>query len=157
MWLVRFFSSRHGRHLPAFLCALKAGFGAFLAMDHAVVAMLGAFVSARLANIGAQRANGFGVFAASSHCRSCKRADLSAIHVQRNAPRHHLDVLLLQAGSRAMIAGNNAGVARFNARIKCFMTHVGTPGYVTQKNFLCHHSDRRHRKPYCQFNAELCL
>jgi len=126
-------------------------------MGHAVVAMFGAFITARLANIGAQRANSFGMFAAPGHGRRCKRADLSAIHVQRNAPRHHLDVLLLQAGSRAMVAGNNAGVARLDARIKCFMTHFNTPGYFIQKSSLCHHGDKRHRKLYFQFNAELCL
>lgn len=119
--------------------------------------VLGALVTARLADVGTQGADSPGMFAATGHCRRSQRADLRAIHVQRNAPRHHLDVLLLQAGSRAMVAGNNAGVARLDARIKCFMTHFNTPGYFIQKSSLCHHGDKRHRKLYFQFNAELCL
>jgi hypothetical protein len=59
--------------------------------------MLGALVTAGLADVRARFADRFGVFAASCHSRSRDRTNLSAIHVQRNAPDHHLYIGLLQA------------------------------------------------------------
>jgi len=114
-------SSSHGGHLAAFFSALKACLGALLAMRHVV---LGALVTARLTDVGTQGADSPGMFAATGHCRRSQRADLRAIHVQRNAPRHRLDVLLLQTGSRAVIAGNNTSVAGFNTIIEGLMTHL---------------------------------
>lgn len=102
----------------AFLSATLAGFCAFLAMTHF---MLGAFIAASLADIGAELAQRLGELAASCHVRSSHAADLRAIHVQRNAAGHHFYILLLQAGSRTMVARNGAGVACIDAGLKFFM------------------------------------
>jgi len=91
--------------------------------------MLCAFVTAGLADVGASGANGFGVFAATGHRRGRHLADLGAIYVQRDASRHGLDILLLQAGSRAMVASHGAGIAGFDARIEFLVRHFRSPGY----------------------------
>ena len=96
-------------------------------MRHAMPGMLCTLSAAGLTNVRTKRTNGFGVFATTRHGRRRQRADLRAIHVQRNAPRHHLDVWLLQAGSRAMVAGHNASVASFNTRLECLMAHFTLP------------------------------
>lgn len=114
------FCSGDGGHLAALFGTLVAGLGAFLAVLHLV---LGALVSTGLADVGAQAANGFGMFASTGHCGRCQSADLGAIHVQRDASSHRLHVLLLQAGSSAVIAGRCAGVARFDAGIEFLMRH----------------------------------
>lgn len=44
------------------------------------------------------------VLAAPGHCSRCSGADVCAIHIERNALRHHLDVIFFQTGRRAMIA-----------------------------------------------------
>jgi hypothetical protein len=114
------FCSGNGGHLAALFGTLVAGLGAFLAMLHLV---LGALVTTGLADVGAQAANGFGMFAATGHQGCSQRADLGAIHVQRDASSHRLHVLLLQARSSAVIAGHCASVARFDAGIEFLMRH----------------------------------
>jgi hypothetical protein len=54
-------------------------------------------------------------FAAARHIGGCHPADRRAIHVERNAARHHLDVVFLQAGGRAVVAGRRAGVTGVDA------------------------------------------
>jgi hypothetical protein len=53
--------------------------------------------------------------AATSHVGRRESADLGAVHVERDASRHLADVLFLQAGGRAVIAGVCALVAGGNA------------------------------------------
>ena len=110
-----------GGHLAAFLGALVAGLGALLAVFHV---LLGAFVATRLADVGAQGADGIGVLATAGHRGGGQLANRSAVHIERDAARHHLDVLLVQAGCGAMIAGHGAGVAGFEAR-KVFLVRHG--------------------------------
>lgn len=82
-------------------------------MRHVLV--LAAFVCARLANVGAQGAQGFGMLAVTRHEGSRDGAELGAIHVQRDALCHHLDIRLFEAGRCAVVASQGAGVAGFDA------------------------------------------
>jgi hypothetical protein len=100
-----------GAHATAFVCTAAARFGAGSAM---VDFVLGALLGAGLANVGAQGADRLHVFTAPGHRRRGQLADSGAIHVERDAPRHHLDVLLLQACRGAVIARDSALVAGFN-------------------------------------------
>lgn len=93
---------------------------ALLAMFHVV---LGAFVATRLADVGAQAADGLRMFAATSNRRGRQLADRGAVHVERDAARHHFHVLLLQAGCGAMVARDGARVARFDAREVLLVGH----------------------------------
>lgn len=61
--------------------------------------------------------------AAPGHGSSSQRTNLGAVCVQRNALSHHLDVSLVQTRSCAMVTGNRAGVAGFNARVVGLMRH----------------------------------
>ena len=64
-----------------------------------------------------------GMGATSGHGSSSKRANLGAVHIQRNALDHHLDVGLVQTGSCAMVTGHGTGVASFNASVVLLMRH----------------------------------
>ena len=86
--------SGDGSHLVALLSALLAGFDTLLAVLHL---MVGAFVTAGLADVCAQGANGCGMLAAAGHGCCGQRADLGTIYIQGDALCHHLHVLLLQA------------------------------------------------------------
>ena len=96
----------------AFVGAALAGRRALLTVLHPV---LGAFVTARLADLCARRAYGFCGFTGPGHCGRRYSADVGAVDVERNAPRHHLDVLFLEAGRGAVVAGFSAFVASPNA------------------------------------------
>jgi len=78
------------RHPPALFGTLAASLGAVLAVIHL---MLGAFVSARLANICAQATKRLGEFTAPGHITGRHAANLCAIHIQFYALRHAFDVL----------------------------------------------------------------
>ena len=73
--------------------------------------VLGALVTARLADLGAKLAERSGEFAAPGHEGGSQATDLCAVHVECDAARHHLDVVFLQAGRRTHVAGVGAGVA----------------------------------------------
>lgn len=74
-----------------------------------------------------KRANRRCVLAAPSHGGRGKLADGCAIHVQRDAARHHLHVLLLQACRRAVIARGGALIAGLDARGVLLVGHVLAP------------------------------
>lgn len=80
-----------------------------------------------LADVRAKRANRRCVLAAPSHGGRGKLADGCAIHVQRDAARHHLHVLLLQACRRAVIARGGALIAGLDARGVLLVGHVLAP------------------------------
>ena len=111
----------HSGHLAAFFSALCARCSALLAMVHIVFAT---FVGARLANNGAQSANGFAVLAAACHRCCGQRADLRAIHVQRDARRHHLYIGLVQARCGTVVTGDGAGVTGLDASVEFLRVHV---------------------------------
>ena len=114
------------------MSALLAGLGALFAMRHV---MFGAFVPAGLADICAECANCLDMGATSGHGSSSKRTNLGAVHIQRYALNHHLDVGLVQTGSCAMVTGHGAGVASVNAGTVLLMRHGDFPktGFDTAK------------------------
>lgn len=98
-----------------------AGPRAGLTMVHV---MLCALVTAGLADVCARFTDRFSVFAASCHRCGRDRTNLSAIHVQRNTPGHHLDIGLLQAYSGAVIAGDDASITGLNAGGMNLVWHI---------------------------------
>tara|TARA_B100001105_G_C22399454_1_gene448590 strand:+ start:804 stop:1118 length:315 start_codon:yes stop_codon:yes gene_type:complete len=103
-----------------------ARLGALLAVVMLVPATL---VATRLADLRAQLAQLLGEVAAPGHVASRQAADCGAVHVQRDASRHHLDVLLLQAGRGAVVTGVSAGVARLDAGLVLLVSHLETPSF----------------------------
>ncbi|WP_435531621.1 hypothetical protein [Ramlibacter aurantiacus] len=99
---------RHGGHLPALVGAPPASLCTGLAVIHAV---LGALISADLANLGTGTAHSLRVFARATHHGSGELANLRAVDVKRDAARHHPHILLLQAGGRTVVARFRAVIA----------------------------------------------
>jgi len=116
-------SSGH-RHLAEQFGAAAARLGAFLAM---VVRVLGAFGPAGLANRGRYLSDLLGERAATRRESGRHAADGRAVDIERDAMRHHVDVVLLQTGCCAMIAGVSAGIASGHAGLVYFMRHTETP------------------------------
>jgi hypothetical protein len=98
-------------HAAAFIRTALAGGCAFLAVAHL---MLGALVAAGLTDICALLADYLREFATTGHIARGEAAYLCAVHVGCYAARHHLDVLLLQAGSSTKVASDSASVTSFN-------------------------------------------
>jgi hypothetical protein len=105
-------------HATAFFRTPLACLGAPLAMLHF---MLGTFIGADLANTGAYMANLADKFTAACHIARSDAADLCTVHVEFDAPRHHLDVLFIQTGRSAMVAFCGAGITGIDTRLKFFM------------------------------------
>lgn len=60
------------------------------------------------------------------HIARGQAANRGAIHVERDATRHHFDVVLLQAGGGAVIAGVCAGITHVDAGFVLFVSHDDT-------------------------------
>ena len=71
-----------------------------------------------------------GMGATSGHGSSSKRTNLGAVHIQRDALGHHLDVGFMQAGSCAMVTGYGACVTSVNASVVLLMRHGDFPKTV---------------------------
>jgi hypothetical protein len=82
-----------------------------------------AFVCARVADVSADLAYEGGELAAARHVRRREPAELSAIDIKRDAARHFLHVLLLQALGGAVAASFRAVVAGLNAGLELFVGH----------------------------------
>ena len=89
-------------------------------MRHVV---FGTLVAARLTDVGTKAANSLGMLASTCHHRRRKCADIGAVHIQRNAARHHLDVGLLQTRGDAVVAGGSASVAGVDAGLVFLVGH----------------------------------
>lgn len=120
------------RHATAFVCTALAGGRTFLAMAHL---MLTAFLTAGLADVCTLLANRLGKFTTPSHIASGKAAYLCAIHDHCYAARHHLDILLLQAGRRAKVAGVSACVTGFNTGGVLLVGHYFLL-FMVKRNYL---------------------
>ena len=99
--------SRHA--LAAGLLAAAAGLGALFTVLH-VSAVLLALVAAGLAELGALFHDVRSVLRATGHEAGGKGADVGAVAVEAYAADHHFNVLLLQAGGGAVLAGGDAGI-----------------------------------------------
>jgi len=106
--------------LATFVGTLEARFGAGYAVLHLV---LGALVRTRLANRRTQFTDGLGVFAVPRHRRCRQRTNCGTVHVQRDASRHHLDVLFLQTGRCTVIASYGAAIAGFDTGVEFQVIH----------------------------------
>lgn len=114
----------HASHAPALLGTAAARLRAFLAVRHR---MLSALIGATVAHVRAHLANGHRKLARAHHVGPRHAADLRAVHVERYAPRHHLDVLLLQARCSAEIASIRTLVAGVNTGLILLLCHVFSP------------------------------
>jgi hypothetical protein len=85
--------------------------------------MLAAFIPACLAYISTLATQLLGEFAVARHVASCQSTDGGAIHVECDATRHHLDVLLLQTGCRAVVTRIGASIAGVDAGLMLSMSH----------------------------------
>ena len=112
------------RHPPAFIRATPAGLRALLAVIHAEP---GALVCTCTANFSAHLANLGSKGAAPGHERRCRSANLGAIHIQTDAVRHAIGILLLQAGYGTVVTDHGALVTGFNTRLKRLMRHGASP------------------------------
>jgi hypothetical protein len=110
-------STCHGFALPG---AAVTGIGATLAMIHVV---LPAFLSAGGAYLSAQPAEFFGELRITGHKLGSEDADVRAIPIKPDASLHHLHVVLLQAGSRAVFTFLSALEARCNTTSILFVGH----------------------------------
>jgi len=84
--------------------------------------VLGTFIATRLADLGAQGADGMRVFALAGHRVGGQATNSRAIHIKCDATRHHLDVNFLETGGKALIAGRGASNAGLNTGlVRCFV------------------------------------
>jgi len=73
--------------------------------------VLGALFRAGFAHLRAQAAKSGGQFTSPRDVAGCKATELSAINIQPDATRHTGNILLLQTGDGAVVAGSGAGMA----------------------------------------------
>jgi len=107
-----------GRHLSAFFRAFAARLRASLAMLGIV---FGAFLSARIAHVGTDRAKPGRKLTSAGHQAYRQCTQIGAIAVQLDTARHHLHVLPVQTFRCAMLAGDGAGDAGMHAALVFLM------------------------------------
>ena len=90
--------------------------------------MLCAFLAAGIAHVGADSTQGCGEFAAACHIAGRHAADLRAVHIERDAARHHFYIIFRQAGGRAMIARSGARITRIDTFLELFVRHENLLG-----------------------------
>jgi len=91
--------------------------------------VLAALLAAGTTDLRAKLANLSREFAVSSHKAGRQTANCRAVHVERDALRHHLHVLLLQAGSGTTVAGVSTFIAGVDARLVNLMRHKAPPRF----------------------------
>jgi hypothetical protein len=119
-------------HSPTLLGTAAARLRTSLAMG---LRMPRALRAACLAYVRTQAAKVPCVPAVARHVSGRHSADRSAVHIQANALRHHLDVVLLQTRARAVVASIGARVARFDARLIVLGAHGVAP--LAAEKTLC--------------------
>jgi len=115
-------SGHSGGHITARFSAVMTGFGAVLAM---VVLMLTALIAALLADFSTQLAELASRLTLQGHKLCRQTADIGALHIQPDTVPHHLKILFLQAGCRAVIAGRRAEITGLNALLNV-VVHVAS-------------------------------
>jgi hypothetical protein len=110
----------HGGHVLALISTATARSRTLLAV---IVLVPGAFIAAGPADVGAKHAHLLREAAATGHVGRRLSADGGAVHVQGNAARHHLHVLLLQAGGRTVIACVCTCIASLDAALVGLVGH----------------------------------
>ena len=89
-----------------------------------LVVVLRTFLCARIADLGADRAEPGRELTSAGHEPNGERAEVGAIAVELDATRHHLYVLLVQAFGCAMLASDRAGDARMDATLVFLIGHI---------------------------------
>jgi len=87
-------------HLPAFLRAGAAGYGAFLAV---LILMPGAFLCALVAEFGADAAKVLRRVAAQAHQLCGSITGRGALHIELDTASHHVNIIFPGAGCCTMI------------------------------------------------------
>ena len=82
-----------------------------------------ALFAARVAYLGAELADLRGKLRAAGHLAHRKGANVSATAIEFDAADHHLDILFLEAGGRAVFARFHALVTGFYAVFVVFVRH----------------------------------
>lgn len=113
----------HFTHLPAGLGATAARLGALPAVVHVVSVFL-AFGPAGVADVGAELAKLPSKLAIAGHETDGSVADFGAVAVEADALHHHFYVLFAEAGVGAVVAGQCAGLAGFDAILVRLVCHV---------------------------------
>ena len=114
-------SGFHARHFAALLCTSPASLSATAAMLHMVVLL--ALGSAGIADACAQATDLGGKSASPTHTGRRLPADRRAIFIQTDALRHHLNVLLAQAGIPTVFALLSATCTGINTSSVLLMGH----------------------------------
>jgi len=109
------------RHFLTLLGGAVASIGALSAVFQIVLA---AFLSTGMTRFSAEAGNLGRELRACAHEERRGPAKHRTISIQFNAARHHLHVVLVQAGARAMRALIGAMVTRFNAINVLFVWHI---------------------------------
>lgn len=104
---------------------MSASVSTSFAMLHVLVFL--AFFRAGKADIRAFIQQVLCVFRTPGYKRYGQRTDLSAIHIQPDAPRQHFYIFFFQTGGCAVTAFLSAFVKRFQQGLVFFMTH--NPGF----------------------------
>lgn len=86
-----------------------------------------AFFGACIAHFRARRTNHCREFASATHELRSRAAECRAVHVQRDAARHHLHIFFLQARARAVIAGHCTFVAGVDTGLHALVRHGEAP------------------------------
>lgn len=113
------FSSRHG---VTSISAKLAGLGASFAVFHVVFRALGA---ARLAGLGAQRANRVSLCALARNGGCCQTTNIGTFQVQCNATGHRFRLVFIQASGCALEARSRTVVAGAKTFNFFLAQHVG--------------------------------
>ncbi|WP_460843411.1 hypothetical protein [Noviherbaspirillum agri] len=82
-----------------------------------------AFLTARIAYVGASSADYARQFTAAGHIACRQTTDLCAIDIQLDAASHVLDILLAQTGYGTVIARRRAGITFVDAGLILLMSH----------------------------------
>jgi hypothetical protein len=113
--------------VAAGLRTLTTGFGTFLAV---VGVVFSAFFSTGIACFSTELTNAFSELRTASHLANGERAEVGAGSVQLDTTSHHLDVLLMEAGCRAVFACEQALMAGIDAVLVVFVSHFISPFVV---------------------------
>jgi hypothetical protein len=112
-------------HLAARPRAAAAHTGAILAVLRLVLA---AFIGTCFTDLRAHKANRASQRARSRHETAGQTTDGGAVDIERDAVRHHLDVIFLQTGAGAAIAGLRAGITAVDTCLKLIdVQHFSVP------------------------------
>jgi hypothetical protein len=123
-------------HCFALLRAAFARVGAPLAVIHV---MFAAFLAALSAYLSAQPAELFGELRVTRHEPRSQHANVRAIPVEPDAPLHHFNFVLLQAGGRAVFAFLSALQARLDTTSIFFVSHIFLPPFFKEGRLALSH------------------